>query len=174
VSRSKCQISRANACDASMLASLHTESWRAAYRGLLPDDFLNGPVAEELRTLWDARMTDASRSSAQVFKATVDGLTVGLACVLVEVEPAWGPRLDNLHVKPGFKGQGIGWRLFVACHKWVRRQAPGQPMHLWVIEGNHSARQSYERQGGEMRDRRTIEIAPGVTVPELRYVWTAP
>jgi hypothetical protein len=44
-------------------------------------------------------------------------------------------------------------------------------MHLWVIEGNLEARRFYDRQRGEVVDRRSTELTPGIYVTALRYVW---
>ena len=37
----------AAAGDAAAIAALHVESWRTAYRGLVPDEFLAGPVERD-------------------------------------------------------------------------------------------------------------------------------
>jgi GNAT superfamily N-acetyltransferase len=161
----------ADAGDAAGLSTLHVESWRNAYRGLLPDAFLDGPVVEDLMTLWRDRMSQSAAERQLVIKAVSQGSLIGLACVLTDADSQWGPRLDNLHVKPGRKGHGVGWQLFRACCQWVVRQTPDQHMHLWVIENNYPARQFYDRQGGVIRGTRTLEIARGIHVPELRYVW---
>ena len=165
-------ISLADAADAPAIAALHTESWRDAYRGLLPDSFLDGPLFEDRLAQWTDRLGRLTPDEALVLKALDGGATlVGFACVLVDAEPAWGPRLDNLHVRPGHRGRGIGIALLHACLEWVAHRAPGQPMHLWVLEGNTRARRFYEREGGTARERIDTDLAPGVRVTEVRYVW---
>jgi GNAT superfamily N-acetyltransferase len=157
--------------DVLSIAALHAESWQSAYRGLLPDDFLAGPVKDDRLTLWTHRMDRFVPDRQHVVKAVADSEIVGFACVLLDAEPGWGALLDNLHVKPELKGLGIGWQLFRACRDWASDARPGEPMHLWVIENNLPARQFYERQGGVKTERRIIEVVPGIHVPELRYVW---
>ena len=34
------------------IAALQTESWRSAYRGILPESYLDGPILEERQTHW--------------------------------------------------------------------------------------------------------------------------
>ena len=122
--------------DAAEIAALHAESWRTAYRGLLPDAFLDGPVFDNRLQLWTARMVARIQTGRFVLKAVADGKLVGFVCVLLDAEPSWGALLDNLHVEPGLKGQGIGHRLFREARAWVAEKAPGERMHLTVIEGN--------------------------------------
>jgi GNAT superfamily N-acetyltransferase len=158
--------------DAKAIAALHTDSWRSAYRGLLPDDFLDGPVFEDRRTLWSERMRAPDPERRFVCKAVgEDGLLLGFACVLLDAEPEWGALLDNLHVRPDLKATGIGYALFTAARDWVRRVAPGANMHLTVLEGNERARRFYERQGGTIIAKQQVQVLPGVYRPVLRYGW---
>lgn len=157
--------------DAPAIAALHVTSWRSAYKGLVPDAFLAGPVEEDRRTLWESRLS-APDDSRLVLKAVDDrGTMVGFTCVLRDADPACGPLLDNLHVAPDLKGRGIGALLLQASRAWSSAVAPGQPMHLWVIEGNAQARHFYDREGGEVVERQILELTAGIMVPALRYVW---
>ena len=157
--------------DAAAIAALHAESWRSAYRGLYPDEFLDGPILEERLRFWKARMHEPDPDRRHVIAAVAAGELIGFACVLLDAEPAWGPLLDNLHVKPAFKGHGIGARLFTASREWAAGAAPGQRMHLWVMEGNTAARRFYDRLGGTLAERTTADVAPGRQLTVLRYVW---
>ena len=165
---------RASLDDARDIAALQTESWRSAYRNLLPGEFLAGPVVENRRQMWEERMEVPDGDGRLVLKAMDGHVLAGFTCVVRDADPAWGPLLDNLHVKPALKGRGIGWMLFKASLKWSAAAAPGQPMHLWVIEGNAGARAFYDRQGGAVTDRRIVEVIAGTYLPALRYVWTCP
>jgi GNAT superfamily N-acetyltransferase len=168
-----CAIVEAAASDAAAIAALHAESWRSAYRGLYPDDVLDGPLLEERRRFWEARMNAPDADRRYVIGAVADGELVGFACTLLDADPAWSPLLDNLHVKPDCKGRGIGARLLAASREWTARAAPGQPLHLWVMAGNVSARRFYDRQGGTVAERSTVDEGPGTGQPVLRYVWAS-
>ena len=168
---SNCRLVPARPGDAAAIAALHIESWRSAYRGLLPDEFLDGPIVPDRTRLWNERMVLPSAERRLVLKAMSGDALCGFVCVLLDEEPQWGALLDNLHVRPALKGQGIGRQLFQAARDWVTRVAPGERMHLWVIEGNASARRFYDRQGGVVAERRIVETVPGVEVAALRYVW---
>ena len=157
--------------DAAGIAALHAESWQNAYRGLVPDSFLDGPVIDERLLYWTQRMATDDEGPRQVLKAVNGGEMVGFVCTVRDADPVWGPLLDNLHVKPGFKGQGIGRDLLMAARKWAAGVAPGRPMHLWVIEDNTNARRFYDRVGGVVAERQIVDFTAGIATPALRYVW---
>ena len=122
--------------DAEAIAALHAESWRSAYRGLVPDEDLGEGLDAERLQFWRSRFAAPDPDRRVVFLAMSDDLLVGFACVLADADPEHGPLLDNLHVKPGWRGHGIGALLLDKARGWSRSIAPGQPMHLWVLEGN--------------------------------------
>jgi GNAT superfamily N-acetyltransferase len=158
------------AADADGIAALHAESWRTAYRGLVPDDVLGAGLDAERVQFWRDRFASAQPERRTVFTALSDDTLVGFACVLADADPLHGPLLDNLHVKPGWRGHGIGARLLQESRAWSLKVAPGQPMHLWVLEGNAAARGFYRRQGGVEADRR-VEHQGGMDIVSLRCVW---
>lgn len=167
-------IRRAVAADAEAIADLHAESWRTAYRGFLPDSFLDGPVHDERRRFWAARMAEDPSDRRLVATALGEDGIVGFACVLLDAEPAWGALLDNLHVAPALRGRGIGRALLQHAREWIARVAPGTPMHLTVIEANVAARGFYDRQGGRVVEREIVEVIPGTRLHVLRYSWDPP
>ena len=46
-------------------------------------------------------------------------------------------------------------------------------MHLTVIEKNVQARRFYDRLGGAIVERKTIDVIPGTPLAILRYVWAS-
>ncbi len=161
----------ATSADVDALASLHAASWREAYRGILPDEFLAGPVLRDREQLWANRFATPN-DSMTVIKAMADGLLLGFGCVLLDGDRIWGADLDNLHVKPGMKRLGIGRQLLSRCREWIGSKDPHRPMYLWVLEANHSARAFYESEEGRAGERRNIEVTSGIYANAIRYSWT--
>ena len=62
-------------------------------------------------------------------------MQLGFVWVLLDEEPAWGVRLDNLHVNPQLKGTGIGYALFQAAREWTAQMMPDAAMHLTLSAG---------------------------------------
>ena len=161
----------ASPLDAPAIASLHAESWRNAYRGMLPDQYLDEQVVEDRREFWCRRFSAAVPERRLIMKAADEATLLGFVCVLLDEEPAWGARLDNLHVMPAYKGRGVGYALFRASREWVARMTPTGRMHLWCVERNYVARRFYDRQDGRVVERDVRPVAQALSVPELRYVW---
>jgi GNAT superfamily N-acetyltransferase len=161
----------ASSQDAESVARLQAQSWRNTYRGMLPDEFLDHHVVADRLECWTARFASFAADRALVLKAVSDGTLLGYVCVLLDEEPEWGARLDNLHVTPESKGTGVGYALFQAAREWIARVSPGTPMHLWCVESNHVARRFYDRQGGTIVETAKRSFAQQPAVPELRYWW---
>jgi GNAT superfamily N-acetyltransferase len=161
----------ASSQDAESVARLQAQSWRNTYRGMLPDEFLDRHVVADRLECWTARFASFAADRALVLKAVSDGTLLGYVCVLLDEEPEWGARLDNLHVTPESKGTGVGYALFQAAREWIARVSPGTAMHLWCVESNHVARRFYDRQGGAIVEAASRSFAGQPAVPELRYWW---
>lgn len=162
----------ADAEDAPAIAALHAASWRASYRGILPDDYLDQRAADERLALWRGRFEAASPPWVRL--ACWDGELVGFVCLLPEEAPELGVYLDNLHVLPGQQGRGIGRALMAAAAAEASRIAPGRPLYLWVYERNADACAAYGKLGGEVMERREVDTPAGTRAAALRYSWADP
>lgn len=168
------ELSEATLHDYKDIAALQAESWRSAYRGILPGSYLDGPILRERETHWRNLMFSASEKRRGVFLAKDCSALLGFVCVLLDEEPAWGARLDNIHVRPAYKGRGTGRLLFRSAAEWVSTCEPYWPMHLFVFEANHPARRFYEALGGKVVEQYAQKTPAGVVVPSLRFLWQKP
>jgi GNAT superfamily N-acetyltransferase len=164
-------LTEATSQDIESIAQLHAQSWRNAYRGMLADEYLDRHVVADRLEFWTARFASVPADRRLVLQAISGGTLIGFVCVLLDAEPQWGARLDNLHVSPESKGTGIGYTLFQAAREWIASVSPGTAMYLWCVERNHGARRFYDRQGGKIVETATRPVAQELAVPELRYWW---
>ncbi|MFG3152085.1 GNAT family N-acetyltransferase [Streptomyces sp. NPDC048219] len=157
--------------DCDRVSALRVRGWQSAYRGLMPQQYLDGLSVTE----------DAERRRALFARAPADlvnlvaeddaGGVVGWAC--------HGPYRDGerrtedaelyaIYVDTGRLGGGVGQALL---QESVRRCATaGHPrMLLWVLEGNTRARRFYERAGFRADGAVESSDVDGVAVPEVRY-----
>ena len=162
---------RAKSGDASAIARLHALSWRTTYRGILRDEFLDGPLLQNRLELWGERLMDATAENQLILVGEQAGAIHAFACAFLDADPDWGTLLDNLHVVPNLKGGGLGRKLMSQVAEWVLRQKSSPRMHLWAYADNVAARHFYERLGG-MNTAYVAEEAPdGTTVNAVRYSW---
>ncbi|WP_116950783.1 GNAT family N-acetyltransferase [Jiangella endophytica] len=155
--------------DAAAIAELHARSWQASYRGILPDAFLDGDVVAERTEKWTARFADRAGTLTVVARDDA-GRLAGFAHSVLDDDAAWGTLLDNLHVRPDLKGQGVGRRLVAETAARLGVVAPGRGLYLWVIEANEPARRFYAAAGGEEAGR-DVWDEYGVDVPIVRMSW---
>lgn len=160
----------ATRADASRIAELHAASWRVAYRGILSDSYLTGGVVADRAAVWSGRLA-TPKPRQHLVLAEIGDTLAGFACAFGESDLQWGTLLDNLHVDPTLKHQGIGRRLMAEVAMWCSAELPGQGMYLWVLEPNLPARRFYERLGGVNTGRDVWNAPDGQSIPELRYSW---
>jgi ribosomal protein S18 acetylase RimI-like enzyme len=160
----------ATAADAPLIAAMHTASWQATYRGLLPAAFLEREVGDERSAWWRARMEAPGGDRRLVLIAELDEQTpAGFVCVEHQPDSPWGVLLDNLHALPAHQGVGVGKRLMQAAQDWARSRGEAQ-LYLYVLEGNAPAIAFYERQGWTFSGAEPDQMG-GVDITALRYVF---
>jgi hypothetical protein len=161
----------ADASDSAAIAALHAASWRHAYRGILPDSYLDGAIGAERLELWSKRLSPSGSHRRFVLLAEDSRGLAGFVCLLLDEEPEWGACLDNLHVRPDIRRQGLGRWLFAEAARWLMSVEPGWPLHLWVFEANQTARAFYDRFEGDVAARKIKRMPGGADIASLRYVW---
>jgi GNAT superfamily N-acetyltransferase len=154
------------------IADLHAESWRRTYRGAYRDEYLDGPVFDDRRTVWHKRLSEPSANQFVVV-AEQDGRVLGFACAYGDDDAQWGTLLDNIHVRPGLHGNGIGGGLVAEVVSWCLAHHPDRGLWLWVVGQNRNARHFYERLGAIDHGAELRPPSAGGGEPRAvhRYAW---
>lgn len=152
--------------DALLVADLHVRSWRSAYRGILPDGYLDGPLAAEKQGHW-RRVFDRPPPGAVVLIAEAGGEPKGF--VAAYPEPPDGALVDNLHVLPEDHGKGIG-RLLMTAAAVALGEAGVRRARLWVFRDNRRAVDFYRKLGGVVVGEGVHRLG-GVEAPDLEIAW---
>jgi len=161
------------ATDAAAVSDIHVASWRDSYRGMLRDDYLDSAIAPERLAVWTERLRNLAPFDFG-FIAAAANRSLGFVFLRGADDPVWGTLLDNLHVLPGFKGQGIGRLLVEAGAREAMNRHPRDRVYLWVFEQNSGARRFYRRLGGHEAERAVVDVPGGGAVAEWRVVWDNP
>ncbi len=125
---------------------MHAESWRATYRGIFDEAYLDYKVEADRLQYWQARVPQLAGGWGEIFLAAVAGKPVGFLCIEIGPDRKWGAFLNNLHVAADARGQGVGKLLVEAASQWALKQGETQ-LHLIVYEDNLQARQFYAHEG---------------------------
>ncbi|MEO1392363.1 MAG: N-acetyltransferase [Cyanobacteria bacterium J06634_5] len=162
--------------DIEAIAKLHALSWQLSYSGMLSDTYLENDVYPERLDVWTQRLAHSNQDQFVMVAAqnkAVLGFVCVFGCLLDSTNAQWGPLVDNLHVHPEARGQGIGKSLMQQAAAWVVNSYDYQRMHLFVFTANEAACKFYEKLGGTKSEATQKAMPDGELIPSLRYVWKA-
>lgn len=145
-------------------------SWQAGYRGLVPQDYLDGldPAARVDARRRSLQESDLPRSGTLVAD---DGRVVGFAHI--------GPARDEeaaddvgeiwaIYLSPDAWGRGYGRELLSAALGQLARAGYRQ-VTLWVLDTNARARRFYEAAGFRSDGAVKVDDERGFPLTEIRY-----
>jgi GNAT superfamily N-acetyltransferase len=155
--------------DVPAIATVRIRSWQAAYRGAIPQDYLDALDVD----VEAARRTDFPLDGQYVAEA--NGVVVGWVHVgpyrADEGEQVPGPSCGEVHAiyaLPEVWGRGVG-RILMTQGLGELRRLGLSPVLLWVLTANLQARRFYERAGFRADGLVVDYEVGGATLPELRY-----
>ena len=168
-------VRRAGAADADTIARLHLASYRFAYRGLLPAEFLTGLEVGERERRWRASLADPGRVT--YIAADGAGRLAGFAeaggCRDDDMDGAVTGELMALHVGERWQHQGIGRLLHARAAALLASRGFTTAM-LWVLTDNAPARGFYAALGWTADGRTRHQVLRGADVREVRYAIRLP
>ncbi len=161
-------IRRAYAPDAPVIAHIVNESWRTAYAGIVPKEFLDAMSEEKKAAQLCAGLERMPDMRYYLFEA--DGEPVGAACL----HATHDQDLENtaefsfFYLLPSAFRRGYGKQLL----DHLKREAEDmrfQRLCCWVLEKNTRAISFYESQGMP-RDSKRQSVTIGVPLEAVRCV----
>ncbi|QDU40157.1 FR47-like protein [Maioricimonas rarisocia] len=141
--------------DAAGIAAVHVAAWQTAYRGLIPQDYLDGLCVDERHKQWSRILLKAEEVHYVAEEDRIVGFSVG------------GPARDDFGASTGelyslyllseWRRGGLGRQLFgrVAATQSLRGMTS---LYAWALEEN-PFRGFYEGLGGRICAERETEIA---------------
>jgi GNAT superfamily N-acetyltransferase len=143
-------IRPAVATDAATLARIQAESWRAAFQGLLSDDYLAGLDLAALQATWSGHLAEARWPGAGTLVLEDAGQAVGYSRFYptadTDADPARVAMIGSMYTVPAVWRTGAG-RLLMTTVLETLTDARYATAALWVLEGNSRARAFYQAHG---------------------------
>ncbi len=164
-------VRMAELSDADDMGRVHVEAWQAAYRRIMPDEFLDELRPADRAKDWRAALErNPDPPEGRRLVVELDGSVVGMALVWPargEDEGGLG-ELIMINLAPTAWGTGAGTELFETCEDELRRLGFAEVV-LWVAEANARARRFYERQGWTADGSAKTDEIGGAPITEVRY-----
>ncbi len=156
--------------DAAGIARVHIRTWQVAYRGQLPEAFLDGLGAEidQRTSRWESFIADAA--SVQLVAQDGDRL-VGFVAFGPSGDEPVDPRIGEvyaIYVDPSCWDRGYGRALFTTAVRGLT-DAGFAEATLWVLDTNSRARRFYEIAGWVADGAVKTEHQGGIQLREVRY-----
>jgi len=154
--------------DALAVGGVHVRAWQAAYRGLMPDEYLNGLRPEERAQRYDFASLDPSKPRTLV--ALEADTVLGFATIAParDEDVAGQGELCALYVEPDCWGRGVGRALASAARSDLARLGFAKAV-LWVIAGNARAHRFYRADGWTPDALQREQQVWRVSVTTVRY-----
>ena len=139
------------------------ESWRFAYRGLLPQAYLD--------SIPEGHWADGTDRADHETMLLTDGEKIAGVVYYgpsrFEAFPGMG-EIMAIYLRPAYIGQGGGHQLLSAALEKLREQGYTEAF-LWVLEGNERAIRFYEREGFAATEHILGDNIGGRNVNERQY-----
>ncbi len=153
--------------DAETYGAITARSWKAAYRGIVPADYLK-TITPELRT-YHFRQFYCPGSGVEYYLVQAVGDDAGVFCLQAGRDDPTG-RMGEIGVfyfLPAFWGSGAAAPAMAFALDHLRQRGFDTAI-LWVLAGNARARRFYEKCGF-VSDGAAKAIHLGVDLAEVRY-----
>ena len=164
------RIREAEPKDARDIAEIHVRSWRAAYRGQLADDFLDGLNVEDRLEMHRLALENPP-AEYRMWVAEEEGRTIGFAVTGKSEDADADDRTAEvfaIYLDPDRVGTGLGRTLFAHAVEDLRGRGYSSAT-LWVLESNELARRFYEGAGWRLDGATTSERVDCEMRPTVRY-----
>jgi GNAT superfamily N-acetyltransferase len=156
--------------DAEAIARVQVDTWRTAYKGIMPENFLADLSYEQNIKRWQNILADPNPNRFGYVAESDSETIVGFALGGAERngDPDYVGELYAIYLLESFQRQGIGRRLIATLAQ--RLVGAGLPSLLvWVLEGN-PCRGFYEMLGGKHLRQKLVTVG-GAQLVEIAYGW---
>jgi GNAT superfamily N-acetyltransferase len=154
--------------DALEVARVHIRTWQAAYRGIVPDGYLDSLNIEDRAARYDFTGTDVSKpyTILAIADTMIAGFVTTLPSRLADL-PEDG-EVGALYVSPQHWDRKIGAALIAAGRERLVSQGFAFA-YLWLLDGNQRAERFYGIDGWRTDGAKRTDTSRGVALNELRY-----
>lgn len=147
------------------ISKVYEESWKYAYQGIVPQNFLNSIPKGQ----WASHIEQADRKSLLMLE---DGIIIGTSCFgksRMEEMNGFG-EIISLYFLPDYIGKGYGRFLLQVVVSELKKMGFDK-VFLWVLEENRNARYFYEKCGFAQTEHCLFSDIGGKELKEVQYCY---
>lgn len=161
-------IRQANVMDAEGIAKVHIDSWRATYRGRMPDSVLNNLSLNKRTEEWRERL----KNGVYVWVITKEEKIIGFASLCPsrdsDADSKIVAEISTIYLLPEFWRKGLGRKLSNVIFDEAINKGFKQ-ISLWVLESNDRAINFYKSLGFEATGDKTTDHIGCENLVSTRY-----
>lgn len=144
--------------------ALYVAAWKLGYKGLLPQDFLDGLGSER----WCGKIDFLEDGSFVILDGQHIAAHVHARPAAEENMNGWG-EIHTMYALPQFWGKGCAGELFDYAVNWLHERGFDK-IYLYVLRGNERAARFYRKHGFVPTDDTLDCEIGGAVVTDIRYI----
>lgn len=145
------------------VSHIYEESWKWAYRGIVPQSYLDSIPAGS----WAPSLSDFGRKTLVMLEGETYIGTSSYCEARLSDFAGFG-EIVSIYLLPEYAGRGYGRKLLSAAVDELA-ELGYQDIYLWVLEENHRARDFYQKFGFVLSDEYLDTEIGGKKLRELQY-----
>lgn len=161
------KIRNAQPGDEQSIASVIITTWKACYRGIVPNSFLDSLTTEKHEELF--RNNIANKSETILVLENDKNQIVGMVSGGQDRSKLYDCELVAIYILPDYQKKGHGKWLFQELIQ-AHRQHRFESMLVWTFRDNRD-REFYEKMGGLVSEEKSYSFA-GKELALVGYTWS--
>ena len=151
------------------MGRVYVDTWKAAYQGMIPQEFLHELTYESWEERYRSRFSKMEGYHVAVL--TLDEKVIGVMSFSRSRDedlPEGFAEIVSIYVLPDYWHMGYGKKMLAWAVDELKKLGFGD-CALWTLEDNHRAQRAYERFGFVKDGARKSQEFSGTPVWEVRY-----
>ena len=147
------------------VSAVYEQSWKSAYKGIIPQSYLDSIPAGR----WATGIRQRERNCLVLIE---NGTIIGTSRISKSRWEAYSDygEIISIYLLPEYVGKGYGRALMDQAVEELK-QAGCRHLLLWVLEENHRARRFYETYGFTLSEEKLTQNIGGKELSEVMYVY---
>ncbi len=163
-------IREAEIADAKGIAKIHVETWQYAYKGQLPDAFLDSLSVEKRQEVWKENLANP-HPKTKIYVGEIEGKIVGFCSLGASRDDNATETMGELYaiyIDSNNMSKGVGSTLMQKGLEYLK-EAGFNKATLWVLTSNQKTRQFYEHKGWSADGQTKTDHRTDFDLYETRY-----